>query len=235
MSVFDFSLSIGVPQVARIQSNFRKQAAAHERALHAADVSLSMIDSDDDDDELDDDEHHSLVPSAGKTKKRQRKASRSKQTRPSARKLLKAASASQLSDETNKRVEAALDELGLTHRPLPASQLYGLYARLRRDIVATIGLENAYAQKQYQVAVLRAHLDGLLELLEIDEAALHTQQPPSSSAATNTTATNTAATTDTAATKPKVEQSAAPDADSSTAKAASSSSTAATNASAATL
>ena len=59
------------------------------------------------------------------------------------------------------------------HRPLPASQLFHPYARLRRDIVAALGLENAYAQKQYQVAVLRAHLDGLLELLQIDEAALH--------------------------------------------------------------
>jgi hypothetical protein len=70
-------------------------------------------------------------------------------------------------------VEAALDELGLVHRPLPLSQLYGLYNRLRRDVVVLLDLQNALAQKQYMLAVLRAHKEALNEALrsESDAAA----------------------------------------------------------------
>ena len=186
-------------EVSRIHANFRKQAEAHERALHVADVCLGLVDSDDDDE---------ADAAAGARAKKRRKKGRSRppQKRPSAVRLIKAAGEGQLSDDTEKRVQGALDELGLMHRPLPASQLFGLYARLRRDIVAAIELENAYAQKQYQVAVLKAHLEGLLKMLGITEGELTKSGGGASGAARAASGTGSGAAASVAATASTAQQ-----------------------------
>jgi len=140
-------------EVNRIQTNFRKLSDIRERTLLAVDVALGTepVLANISPDALPD-----TFGSASHQSKR-RKQSNSKSS-------LSRVSAPQIGEKKTKLVNSALDELGVENRPLPASQIYGVYENLRRNIVTLLDFQKIIAHQQYQLEVLRAHKQGLAEL-----------------------------------------------------------------------